>query len=631
MLLLASVSSFAQFSPGQLVTAAALNNQFSLYVPIAGGTLTGPLTVPTLTTAYAAITGGTIAGTPISGSTGAFTTLNSSGLATLNGLTVTNAPTFSTPVPIASGGTNCASASGSCLDNITGFSNVGYLKRTGAGVYSFVLPIPIADGGTGSTTAAGALTALGATPIISTNTTLNVPSQYATIQAACDYLGTVTISKFVTVTIQVSAGTYSWSNIECKIPQGDQVQIIGDTTTPANVVINVNNANFATAFQFYRGHRINLIDGFTINGTNGWQSHAVWANSAYGAAFYAVESGSGAQIGSNIRINKMYYGLLSDHAASLAVVGAGGLTINEAGDAGMLARWSGTIDAQNTTVTNSGDCQGGTYNAGSNSCTGGLGALGFGYLAEVGGTLRADGSTSSGNLVASFASQNGGAAWYHSVNSSSSTYGLYSNEHGTLEGNNSTITGGTNGIQVNDHSFALIVGATVSGASGSGVNATNNSAIDAGSGATANSNPNGFTQFNNSYIFGTLNGSGNTFSLFVNGNSLSGTTVTHSQQEVDKSYIFGSPSTGAVITIGSGVETAIVAPAGTLASLTFTLPACNSAYDGSIARYSSTQTITSLTVNATSGSVSNAPTTLAAGAGHASICRGANTTWYPLY
>lgn len=48
MLLLASVSSFAQFSPGQLVTAAALNNQFSLYVPIAGGTLTGPLTVPTI-------------------------------------------------------------------------------------------------------------------------------------------------------------------------------------------------------------------------------------------------------------------------------------------------------------------------------------------------------------------------------------------------------------------------------------------------------------------------------------------------------------------------------------------------------------------------------------------------------
>lgn len=133
MLLLASVSSFAQFSPGQLVTAAALNNQFSLYMPIAGGTLTGALTVPTLTTAYAAITGGTIQGTPISGSTGAFTTLNSSGLATLNGLTVTNAPTFSTPVPIASGGTGGATQS-AALTNLLGSSTV-----------------PITNGGTGAT------------------------------------------------------------------------------------------------------------------------------------------------------------------------------------------------------------------------------------------------------------------------------------------------------------------------------------------------------------------------------------------------------------------------------------------------------------------------------------------------
>lgn len=41
----------AQFSPGQVLTASQLNNQFALYMPIAGGTLTGPLTVPTLTVA----------------------------------------------------------------------------------------------------------------------------------------------------------------------------------------------------------------------------------------------------------------------------------------------------------------------------------------------------------------------------------------------------------------------------------------------------------------------------------------------------------------------------------------------------------------------------------------------------
>lgn len=39
---------------------------------------------------------------------------------------------------IVGGGTNCAAASGTCLDNITGFSSTGYLKRTGPGAYSFV-------------------------------------------------------------------------------------------------------------------------------------------------------------------------------------------------------------------------------------------------------------------------------------------------------------------------------------------------------------------------------------------------------------------------------------------------------------------------------------------------------------
>lgn len=51
LLLLVSLPALAQFTPGQVLTAAQLNNQFSLYVPLAGATLTGPLTAPTLTSA----------------------------------------------------------------------------------------------------------------------------------------------------------------------------------------------------------------------------------------------------------------------------------------------------------------------------------------------------------------------------------------------------------------------------------------------------------------------------------------------------------------------------------------------------------------------------------------------------
>lgn len=89
------------FNPGQVLTAAALNANFAAVVPIAGGvTMTGPLTVPTLS--------------------------------------VTGTFSLSSALPVASGGTGAASASGTALDNISGFSGTGLINRTGAGAYSFV-------------------------------------------------------------------------------------------------------------------------------------------------------------------------------------------------------------------------------------------------------------------------------------------------------------------------------------------------------------------------------------------------------------------------------------------------------------------------------------------------------------
>lgn len=40
-------------------------------------------------------------------------------------------------LPVANGGTNASSASGTALDNITGFSSTGHLVRTGSGAYAF--------------------------------------------------------------------------------------------------------------------------------------------------------------------------------------------------------------------------------------------------------------------------------------------------------------------------------------------------------------------------------------------------------------------------------------------------------------------------------------------------------------
>lgn len=43
-------------------------------------------------------------------------------------------------VAVANGGTNCSAASGTCLDNITGFASTGLIDRTGAGTYTFTVP-----------------------------------------------------------------------------------------------------------------------------------------------------------------------------------------------------------------------------------------------------------------------------------------------------------------------------------------------------------------------------------------------------------------------------------------------------------------------------------------------------------
>lgn len=66
-----------------------------------------------------------------------------------------NSITLQNPLAVSNGGTGAAAASGTALDNLTGFSGTGYIKRTGAGAYSFALPIPVADGGTNCASASG--------------------------------------------------------------------------------------------------------------------------------------------------------------------------------------------------------------------------------------------------------------------------------------------------------------------------------------------------------------------------------------------------------------------------------------------------------------------------------------------
>ena len=99
-------------------------------------------------------------------------------------------------------------------------------------------------------------------------------------------------------------------------------------------------------------------------------------------------------------------------------------------------------------------------------------------------------------------------------------------------------------------------------------------------------------------------------------------------------YTYSTPSTGGTVAMTTPQVTpwqfAIINPAGTLANLAVTLPACNAAADAYVAVFGSDQIITALTVSAASGSVVGQGSSLAVGGGETFICRGSATTWYRI-
>ena len=93
-------------------------------------------------------------------------------------------------------------------------------------------------------------------------------------------------------------------------------------------------------------------------------------------------------------------------------------------------------------------------------------------------------------------------------------------------------------------------------------------------------------------------------------------------------YDYQTPTTGFSYTFAAGTTVLVMNPAGTLATGTITMPAAPA--DGMTITFSSTQTITALTVNANTGqSIVSAATVLPARQAGGYIYRLSNTTWYP--
>jgi len=116
------------------------------------------------------------------------------------------------------------------------------------------------------------------TRIITSDLTLNVPSQYSTIRAALDSIRDAFIPSNVTVTIQVAPGTYTHTSpIVIQHPCGSQIRIIGATpvtTTLTGVgTITGSAGNWSVPLQVQSASGIAVGDYVIVKDTSGTGDH----------------------------------------------------------------------------------------------------------------------------------------------------------------------------------------------------------------------------------------------------------------------------------------------------------------------------------------------------------------------
>ena len=267
---------------------------------------------------------------------------------------------------------------------------------------------------------------------VSASCTLHVPAQFSDINVALNYLNDRVINNGAVVTIQVADGTYTYGSpgspvhIEITHPQGAQIQIIGNTTTPANVVLQFYQANYSPAFLIKNDKSLGLLDGFTINALDGWTGTYTWnaGINPYGFGIWAYAGGN-IVVGVNIYINKFYYGMRAELGGHIYCQnnGSTGPYVAYAGDVGFHAFNGGSLEARYAHASYCGDS---SQN------------LGYGFLAEM-GSIVANNGFSIYNYIAGFAAETNGSMWAINTNGSYNLqYGYWALNGGSVDATSST-------------------------------------------------------------------------------------------------------------------------------------------------------------------------------------------------
>jgi hypothetical protein len=157
---------------------------------------------------------------------------------------------------------------------------------------------------------------------------------FLTIGKALEYLNDFSISGNALVIIDVEDGTYTaiTSPIEITHPDGCRIYIRGNTSTPANVVIQTTGVN---AFNIRDGINLNLIDGLTLT------------NSSLSSVGIAISYGSYAEIGSNMVIDNFADGINVSNSSGARI---GSCTITDCTD-GIIALQAAFVKIVSPTIS----------------------------------------------------------------------------------------------------------------------------------------------------------------------------------------------------------------------------------------------------------------------------------------
>lgn len=236
--------------------------------------------------------------------------------------------------------------------------------------------------------------------------TLNVPSQYPTIQAALDYLLTKRINNGSTVIIKVADGTYNVaSTINIYHLDGMSIKILGNTSNPALCVLNFTTSGF----MVFPGRSLLEINGFTINST-------IPQSNATATLGILASGGIINRVGPNIVVNNFYYGISAWHNG---YINCGGVKVTNSGDCGIWSFIGSHIICDDAEVSGSNDSANG---------------LGGGIVAEFGSSIQANRVYTHDNWLAGICCISNSAirAW-SSKNNNNGKHGIFVGSGGRVE------------------------------------------------------------------------------------------------------------------------------------------------------------------------------------------------------